>query len=710
MTEYLGNFQRRTTNARGYATTAAFQAFDTPSEDAPATIWAPESVTVSINRDTLGKPAAITRSGGGKSVTRSYVYDGYERLCKTIEPESGATVQAYDGAGNVQWRASGQGLPGGSCDQGSVPAGSKVSFGYDARDRLVATSYGDGSPGVTRSYWPDGLLQQITTQHPSNPIGWNYSYNNRRLLTRERYTWDSAGGGWNFDWGVDAYGHVSALADPGGTVSYAPNALGEPTQVSGFATGVSYHPNGSIASYTLANGVTHSTTLNTRGLPLRLTNTGISQDAYAYDATGNITAITDEQENVNNRSMPQYDGLDRLRQANGPWGAGSYDYDALDNLVASTVGGRSLTHNIDAGTNRLTSLSGSQSIGIGYDVNGNVTQRGAQSFSFDIGNRMVNAPGKANYYLYDGHGRRNLVWFADGGWMHQAYTKDGKLRFGWRNTEGGTRHVYLGDKLIAEIGDSGVATFSHTDALGSPIAKTNSGGGLVSRTRYEPYGATVAGSTNPTKIGFTGHVSDADTGLVYMQQRYYDPIAGRFLSIDPATTDTGSGSDFNRYSYARSSLYKYTDPDGRYVHILWIASRIAAITAARSAATQVGMAATAVGVLAAANVSNGSVAPQVSAPATAANAASGGKPPEDDESKGSGKSVNQINNDVKKDNAPDGIRRADTGKVKGEQDHVHLQNGNALNRDGSWKHVKSSDGLTRSQESYLRAAGWNLPK
>jgi RHS repeat-associated protein len=106
-----------------------------------------------------------------------------------------------------------------------------------------------------------------------------------------------------------------------------------------------------------------------------------------------------------------------------------------------------------------------------------------------------------------------------------------------------------------------VVTYIHTDGLGSPVARTSSTGALVSRTRYEPYGLTAGGAT-PT-IGFTGHVNDADTGLVYMQQRYYDPVAGRFLSIDPVTTDANTGSSFNRYAYANNSPYRYIDPDGR---------------------------------------------------------------------------------------------------------------------------------------------------
>ncbi|MBC3833399.1 hypothetical protein H8K33_17975 [Undibacterium amnicola] len=113
---------------------------------------------------------------------------------------------------------------------------------------------------------------------------------------------------------------------------------------------------------------------------------------------------------------------------------------------------------------------------------------------------------------------------------------------------------------------SGVAVvrYIHTDGLGSPVAKSDASGNLIpnSRTRYEPYGMTVAGTSIPT-IGFTGHVNDADTGLTYMQQRYYDPVAGRFLSTDPVLTDYNTGASFNRYTYALNNPYKYVDPDGR---------------------------------------------------------------------------------------------------------------------------------------------------
>jgi len=48
-----------------------------------------------------------------------------------------------------------------------------------------------------------------------------------------------------------------------------------------------------------------------------------------------------------------------------------------------------------------------------------------------------------------------------------------------------------------------------------------------------------------------------------MQQRYYDPVLGVFLSVDPVTAYDGLLGQFNRYRYANDNPYRFTDPDGR---------------------------------------------------------------------------------------------------------------------------------------------------
>ena len=73
--------------------------------------------------------------------------------------------------------------------------------------------------------------------------------------------------------------------------------------------------------------------------------------------------------------------------------------------------------------------------------------------------------------------------------------------------------------------------------------------------------AQVGDDLSPaSQQGYTGHVGD-NTGLVYMQARYYDPAIGRFYSNDPVGF-IGPVDTFNRYSYVANNPYKYTDPSG----------------------------------------------------------------------------------------------------------------------------------------------------
>ena len=105
-------------------------------------------------------------------------------------------------------------------------------------------------------------------------------------------------------------------------------------------------------------------------------------------------------------------------------------------------------------------------------------------------------------------------------------------------------------------------TYFHTDPLGSVVAETDASGNVIKRYDYDPYGAVVGGQVTDGP-GYTGHVSDAATGLSYMQQRYMDPQLGMFLSVDPVTAYQKPVEQFNRYRYANGNPYKFTDPDGR---------------------------------------------------------------------------------------------------------------------------------------------------
>jgi RHS repeat-associated protein len=58
-------------------------------------------------------------------------------------------------------------------------------------------------------------------------------------------------------------------------------------------------------------------------------------------------------------------------------------------------------------------------------------------------------------------------------------------------------------------------------------------------------------------LQFNGQYTDAESGLIYLRARYYDPATGQFLSVDPLAARTRA-----RYTYAAENPLSNTDPSG----------------------------------------------------------------------------------------------------------------------------------------------------
>jgi len=105
-------------------------------------------------------------------------------------------------------------------------------------------------------------------------------------------------------------------------------------------------------------------------------------------------------------------------------------------------------------------------------------------------------------------------------------------------------------------------TYVYTDPQGTPLAEADASGHITATFDYTPYGTTALGAPS-SEPGYTGHVIDSETNLVYMQARYFDPAVGRFLSTDPVTPEEGNPVNFNRYDYANNNPVINFDPTGR---------------------------------------------------------------------------------------------------------------------------------------------------
>ncbi|NKZ40251.1 RHS repeat-associated core domain-containing protein, partial [Oleiagrimonas citrea] len=102
-----------------------------------------------------------------------------------------------------------------------------------------------------------------------------------------------------------------------------------------------------------------------------------------------------------------------------------------------------------------------------------------------------------------------------------------------------------------------------TNAQGTVVAEMDNQGNTTYEAAYRPYGQQQSGAPQ-AEPGYTGHVNDPDTGLVYMQARYYDSEIGRFVSVDLVRPEPGNIFGVNDYVYANNTPVMKVDLNGMF--------------------------------------------------------------------------------------------------------------------------------------------------
>jgi len=231
----------------------------------------------------------------------------------------------------------------------------------------------------------------------------------------------------------------------------------------------------------------------------------------------------------------------------------------VQNFTTGTSISNLVTSKLNSGAAQVKLSAGSATVI--FDVTGYYTSVATSTYTYDEANQLTSAvtPSGSGTYGYNGDGLRTSKTVSG---VTSHYT--------WHVTAGpplllsddANYYVYDNNDLPLEQinATTGTVTWLHTDQIGSTRLLTDNTGAVVGTNTYDPYGTRTATSGSVTSpLGYAGQYTDAETGLIYLRARYYDPSTAQFLSIDPALSLSGAP-----YNYADNNPINSSDPSGLF--------------------------------------------------------------------------------------------------------------------------------------------------
>ena len=329
-----------------------------------------------------------------------------------------------------------------------------------------------------------------------------------------------------------------------------------------------YHP-GSVTQTHIDNGIMKSSPAT--GLIQTVTFANGRTITYGYDAEERITRVEDSADGVTEYA---YDGLGQLASETRGSTVTTVTYDNYGNI--RTKGGNTYTYGNRNWKDLLTAYNGTP---ITYDAGGNPLSYRGFTFTWEKGRQLKSASfdGSTAAYAYNAGGQRTSK--TVNGVKHEYLLEGAKIlreKFEGYDIE----YLYDHEDTVCGMVCNGRPYYYYKNLQGDVIAVTDSTGAVMLRYTYDAWGKPTGQYLGESEAGgidfiyaglnpfrYRGYYYDSETGLYWLQSRYYDPEIGRFINADVPEMmllQLGNVLSTNLFTYCNNNPVNYADPNGTF--------------------------------------------------------------------------------------------------------------------------------------------------
>ena len=519
-------------------------------------------------------------------IITNYEYDSLGRVVKEIYSDDTYATYIYEGD-SERTAVKSEYLADGTVE-------SSTEYTYNGQNNLTRIVHKDGDTIVCEYNYTYDVKGQVLTESVSYGSEEThvtaYEYDNEGRVVKVDHPSGSALGAVSYeydDWGnlltikddgailreytYDGFGRVTAIKDnvKAGSESYTLKSYSYDQL--GRTTSMVYTENGNkenvLESYVYSYDKNNNIVSETRISNLPEEGSKINETrGYVYDSYGRLTSSTITDHTVDDAQKVisyEYDAVGNRIKQTEEGVVTTYEYNGLNQLEKAETDTEEVLYTYDARGNQVleNNTTTGESVETTYNVAGEMVQLVRKS-----GEEIVQT--QTNVYNQDG--KRTSK--EQDETIREYYYNQGVVSYTEDNNSLSTANVQNVDGTV--IGTyRGVTYYNYLKNIqGSTSSLISETGDTTVVYSYSDFGETeeVVADTMGNEICYTGAIYDKETGLYYMNARYYDVETGRFISQDTYRGEIENEETWHLYAYCANNPINYVDPSG---HIAQVATK-----------------------------------------------------------------------------------------------------------------------------------------